>query len=48
MFENRHLNDHDYKEAIRLLKSYGYVIGSYYKDTIAVGRHLLPYIAGPQ
>lgn len=44
MFENRHLSDADYKQAINLLESNGYVVGSYYKDTIAVNRQILPFI----
>jgi FkbM family methyltransferase len=44
MFENRHLSETDYRQAIRLLKSHGFIVGSYYKDTIAVSREILPYI----
>jgi FkbM family methyltransferase len=44
MFENRHLSDTDYKQAIRLLKANGFIVGSYYKDTIAVSKYVLPYI----
>lgn len=45
MFENRHLSETDYKQAIRLLKSNGFVVGSYYKDTIAISQQILPYIS---
>ncbi len=45
MFENRHLSEADYKAAIRLLKSNGFIVGSYYKDTIAVSPEILPYVS---
>jgi FkbM family methyltransferase len=44
MFENRHLSDADYRQAIRLLKSYGFAVGSLYKDTIAVKKEILPQL----
>jgi FkbM family methyltransferase len=44
MFENRHLSDEDYKNAIKLLTSQGFLVGSYYKDTIAVSERVLAFI----
>ena len=44
MFENRHLSDRDYRKALRLLKDNGFVLGSKYKDTIAVSKEILPFI----
>lgn len=45
MFENRHLSEGDYKKAISLLESNGFIVGSYYKDTIAVSPEVLPNVS---
>ena len=44
MFENRHLSNHDYKSAIKMLKKTGFRVGTKYKDTIAVRKEILPYL----
>jgi FkbM family methyltransferase len=47
MFENRHLSESDYKEALNLLKQYGFKVGSKYKDTIAINKKIVPFISFP-
>ena len=44
MFENRHLPDLDFKNAIRMLKKNGFQVGTKYKDTIAVRKEIVPFL----
>lgn len=44
MFEHKHLSRSDYKEAKKLLQSYGYKCGLKGADTIAVKKHLVPIL----
>ena len=44
MFENRHLPEKDYKQAIKMLKENGFQVGTKYKDTIAVKKEIIPFL----
>ena len=44
MFENRHLPEQDYKQAIKMLKENGFKVGTKYKDTIAVKKEIVPFL----